>query len=117
MEEFVEKMLVAPLLCGVCFVAVAAIMYFFPPMKVNMFYGYRTRSSMSSQDRWDFSQRYSAIQMFRGAIMLILISFTGYFLKFPDKTTNYIGAALVLIVTGFVIWSTEKAIKQKFPQQ
>ena len=55
--EYCNQML---LLVGIVFILAGSIMYVFPPKKINSFYGYRTASSMQSQQKWNFAQTYSA---------------------------------------------------------
>ena len=40
-------------ICGV-------VMMYFPPRKINPFYGYRTARACKNQRNWDFAQRHSA---------------------------------------------------------
>lgn len=115
MMEKLAQILFLPFLVGAIFTVTAAITYFFPPKNINYLYGYRTENSMKSQERWDFAQRLSSVNMFRLGLVLVAASLTG--LLFPmDETVNLI-AGLVLMAAG-VIWlfrSTERAIKNKFP--
>lgn len=44
-----------------------------PPKRINSLYGYRTRASMATQERWDFAQKASAVRSrFWGWVMLAL---------------------------------------------
>ena len=61
-------------LCGLVFCVVALILYKFPPKKINHLYGYRTAKSMSSQERWDFAQKYSALRMLESGIVLLVLA-------------------------------------------
>ncbi|WP_371815917.1 SdpI family protein [Flavobacterium sp. CS20] len=46
--------------------------YFNHPKKINIFYGYRTKSSMKSQKHWDFAHFYSGkLFILLGVILLI----------------------------------------------
>jgi len=95
---------------------VAAVMYLYPPKKINYLYGYRTTRSMKSQEHWDFAQRFSAMQMIRGAVTLIIISLLGYWLPFDLNAQTIIGLSMVGIMVTWMFISTEKAIKKEFPQ-
>ena len=44
-----------------------------PPVKVNHWYGYRTRMSMKNRDTWDFAHRYAGkIWLITGWIILLV---------------------------------------------
>jgi len=91
--------------------------YFFaknPPKDINPLYGYRTKRSMSSQEKWDFAQIYSAKEMIKHGKYLMLGSLLGLFLQ-PGETFSIISAVvLILLSCIFLIVNTEKKIKQKF---
>lgn len=42
-----------------------AVLYIYPPRKINPLYGYKTKSSMKNQARWNFAQKYAAKLMLR----------------------------------------------------
>lgn len=91
-----------------------AILHFFPPKKINYWYGYRTSASMRSQERWDFAQKYSA----RGLVLLGLALMA---VSLIDKLFNIslaleIFIALGLLIAGVigVILRVEKALKERF---
>lgn len=115
MMDQLLQILLLPFLVGAIFTVTAAITYFFPPKNINYLYGYRTESSMKNQERWDFAQRLSSVKMFRLGLMLVAVSMAG--LLFPmDETTNIIvGIALLIAGVVWLFWSTERAIKNKFP--
>ncbi|MDA0356796.1 MAG: SdpI family protein, partial [Bacteroidetes bacterium] len=58
---FDNPLFLIPSTSGLIFMLAGFIMLKLPPKKINSLYGYRTRSSMKNQERWDFSQKYSAI--------------------------------------------------------
>jgi len=61
------------ILSGATFVLMAALMRYRPPRKINQLYGYRTRASMASQERWDYAQQASAARSrFWGWVMVAL---------------------------------------------
>ncbi|MCW4469134.1 SdpI family protein [Flavobacterium sp. MFBS3-15] len=114
MEEFVDNIFFVSLMCGVVFLVASAIMHFFPPKEINYLYGYRTPASMKTQERWDFAQHYSTKQMFKAAMGLIALSFTGYFFDLPTTVNVSIGLALIVLSAFYMFITTEKAIKSKF---
>lgn len=66
------------LLTGLIFVAMAELTRRYPPRKINHLYGYRTKASMSSQERWDFAQQAASLRSrFLGWVMVGLAA-VGY---------------------------------------
>lgn len=113
--EWTTNLLQLPLLCGIVFLLAAAVMYFFPPKKINNWYGYRTSSSMKSEDRWQFAQRFSSLKMMTGGAFLGAASFLGLVIKIDEKFQQVLGVVLPLSVVFYILWSTERSLKNKFP--
>lgn len=107
--EWTENINQLPLLTGSIFIIVGFIMYRFPPKKINMFYGYRTMNSMKTQERWDFSQKYSAKELMKFGGIILPLCFLGLY-DFPE---NYIN--IIVIFAVFIpILTTEIALRKKF---
>ena len=104
-------------LVGIIFSITAAIVYFFPPKKINNLYGYRTSSSTRSQDAWDFSQRFSAIKMVQIGLFLFASSFINILVPMSHKQSVTTGTILIIIACVYLIWSTEMALKKQFPNE
>ncbi|MAZ25976.1 MAG: hypothetical protein CL868_02725 [Cytophagaceae bacterium] len=104
-------------LTGVIFVITAMISRRFPPKNINHFYGYRTKASMKNQERWDFAQDFSMVKMKNTGYVMILLAVL--FLIFD---LDFIGAPWqvffsICILLGccvYLIFTTEKALKEKF---
>lgn len=103
-------------LCGGVFLLAAALMLVFPPKKINFLYGYRTVASMKSQERWEFAQKYSTIQMMKSSLFMIVASFAGYL--FPDSVYIHLIVSGVIITAAVVYMfiSTEKELKKRFSE-
>lgn len=116
MENFITNIFQISLLCGICFLVAAALMYVFPPKKINFLYGYRTVASMKSQERWEFAQRYSTIQMVKVSIAMIVVSFTGYL--FPDSVLARLIGSFIITIAGVVYMfiTTEKELKKRLKE-
>jgi uncharacterized membrane protein len=109
MMNWIENLNQLPLLTGSIFIIAGFIMLRFPPKKINMFYGYRTISSMKSQERWDFSQKYSAKELMKFGGVILPFCLLGL-LDFPEKYVN-----IIVILAVFVpILTTEIALRKKF---
>lgn len=102
------------LLCGLVFFIMGGIMYKWPPKNINGLYGYRTGSSMQSQERWVFAQRFSAIQMMKAGGALILVSLILALLQVGIEVITTVGTVLLLACTGYLLFSTERALKKNF---
>lgn len=114
LEDRIDSVL---FLSGLVFIIASLILYKFPPKKINNFYGYRTTSSMKSQIKWDFSQKYSAVKMLQTGLALILFSFINHAAFISSKFSNFISIGLLIFGCIYLFLSTEKAIKKKFPNQ
>ena len=115
MDWLYENVLFLPFLIGIIFMITGGILYQFPPKKINYLYGYRTTASMKSQQRWDFSQRYSAKKMVQAGVLFFVLSFIGLFLPSTDFIQLGVGLPLALCSCLFMFFTTERALKKKFP--
>lgn len=114
MEDFIANIFQISLVCGVCFLIAAALMYIFPPKKINWLYGYRTVASMKSNERWEFAQKYSTIQMFKASVFMILFSFTGFL--FPDSVPGRLFGSFIIAIGAvcYMFITTERELKRRF---
>lgn len=103
-----------PILTGLTFVIAGIIMIIIPPKKINSLYGYRTSSSMKSQERWDFSQKYVAQELIKFGAILTLSSILGLVYDFSENISTIMGLGFMLIAVIFLILKIEKAIKIRF---
>lgn len=100
---------------GIIFTIAGFILYKFPPKKINHLYGYRTRTSMQSQERWDFAQKYSAKKMMQGGIILILSAWAGFHFQLDESKHALIGLLIVIFITAFILFITEKKLRKINP--
>ena len=110
-----DNILFLPALTSPIFLIAGFVMYHFPPKKINYLYGYRTNSSMKSQERWDFAQKYSSIQMIKLAISMFIISILFSVFSFKEETNLIIGITILLLTIVYLGFKVEKAIKVNFP--
>lgn len=101
-------------LTGATLMVVGMITLKWPPQKINWIYGYRTMSSMKSQDRWDFAQRYSAKGMIWFGTIQLLISLFSFFFNPNEGIGVVIGLVLLMTLTIVLIAKTEWKIKKRF---
>ena len=102
---------------GLVFALLGFLMYRFPPKKINMFYGYKTATSMKNQKQWDFAQKYSGKLMVYNGFILIVISFVSLFFNIEEKIETFIGIGFILTCIFIILFFTEKAIKQQFKNE
>lgn len=103
-----------PFICGWIFLIMSAVATIFPPKKINALYGYRTPGSMRSQERWDFAQKYSNRRMAEAGVLLILLSSVKLIFGDSPGAELGIGFGLLFGFTGYILFTTERAIKNKF---
>ncbi len=104
------------ILIGGIYTIVGFTTYIFPPRKINYLYGYRTSSSMKSLERWKFAQAYSTRLMIFLGLILVVISALGLLITFTNVIDFYIGFSLFILSIGFLFYKTERALKEKFPE-
>ncbi len=86
----------------------------FPPKKINSLYGYRTSSSMKNQERWDFSQIYSAKEMIKIGFINIFIGMLGIIYYPIEKTGMILGLTILFLSIIILLFRVEVALKRKF---
>lgn len=101
-------------LVGFTFMLGGYIQQRFPPKAINGFYGYRTSSSMKSQDRWDFAQQYSAKEIMRYGAVLFIAGWIISYLQSPRGIFLWVATSLIFAIIFLLIYRTEKAIKNRF---
>lgn len=112
--KILNPLFVVPLVTGACFLLGGLLMRRFPPKSINSLYGYRTPASMKSQERWDFAQRYSAVEMMKCSVLLMLTSLAGLWYHPDDAITTIIIVVFILMVAALLIMRVERAIRKKF---
>ncbi|ADY54124.1 hypothetical protein Pedsa_3595 [Pseudopedobacter saltans DSM 12145] len=99
---------------GVIFIICGLILIKYPPKSINAFYGYRTRSSMKTLERWNFSQVYSAREMIRLGSIMLIISLISLISPLSDLFNMITCLATLALACIALIFKTERAIKKKF---
>lgn len=114
MEVFIEKITGIFFLSGVIFLVAGIILYSFPPKKINHLYGYRTKRSMNSQEAWDFAQKDSAKQMFKAGVIMIILGVVTLLAETNEVFNLIAGLAALIGSAVYVLYFTEKKLKDKF---
>lgn len=103
-------------LTGAIFIVAAVIMMAFPPRKINALYGYRTRTSMKSQQHWDFAQRYSSRRMIEAGLAMIILAAIIDFVGISPAVGTMISLSLLGLTAVYLLLCTERALNKKFPE-
>lgn len=82
---------------------------YFPPKKINSLYGYRTSTSMKSQENWKLANSYSAHFFLITMALLLAISLLLEWINF--KATILLAFLLVISIV-LMILLTEKKLKR-----
>lgn len=115
--EWTENILQLPLLLAIIYIIAGTIFFLSPPKKINRWYGYRTPNSMASQDNWDFSQKFAAVEMVKCGVIIALISFLGFIVPNIQEYNLVICIISLLIAIIVPIARTEITLRKKFPKQ
>ncbi len=103
-------------LMGLSFVLLGFLLGKYPPKKINHIYGYRTKGSMKSQERWDYAQVYSSAEMVKhGLIMGLLGLILGVTTDLDGISSVVIFLALLTLSCVALVVRTEQSLKKKFP--
>lgn len=114
MEDWINPWVIILVTTGVLIAIFGYVFLKFPPKRINWFYGYRTSSSMKSQERWDFAQGHSAREMIRTGLLMVPAGLLGGWLSLKPVVLAFISIPVILVFTGTMIFRTERALKKKF---
>ena len=115
MEEFTAHIAIPSLITGIVFSLLGWAFYQNPPAEINGWVGYRTKSCMKSQERWNFAQKYSAKQMSLCGTLMVVLSLLSYFIPVDTEYKQIGGLVLLVLSALYMIVLTEIALKKKFP--
>ncbi len=111
---FDNPLFLIPFITGLVFIITGVILFRLPPKKINGFYGYRTFSSMKSQERWGFAQLYGAKELIKSGIILTVLSLIRWIYN-PDENIGVaLGMGILIAAIVFLLYRVESAIKNKF---
>lgn len=102
------------ILYGLIFISAGLLLILKPPKKINGIYGYRSALSMSSQERWDFAQYFSGIQMRNAGFAMCAASLLGIVFPMNEILAVMVSLGFLLLAAVILIRRTERALKEKF---
>ena len=101
-------------LISIVFFIAGYLLQKYPPKKINSIYGYRTRNSQASQERWDFAQQYSAKLMMKLSTVAFLIAPLALIIN-PDEAIAAVITILVVIgISVRLVFKVEDELDRKF---
>ena len=112
--EFSSPIFIICISTGIIFILTGFLTQRFPPKQINNIYGYRTKSSKKSKERWDFAQAYSSTLMIKLGIVLCFISALGLVVYFEEIVSVLMALIFILLIAITLVWRTENALKNKF---
>lgn len=110
---FTDSIYFTPLIIGPILIIAGWLIMTFPPKKINYWYGYRTRASMKSQQRWNFAQTYSGYWMTIWGAVMGAGAGLGYLLA-PEilKGKFWVGLLVMLFFVAIPIIQTERQLRK-----
>jgi hypothetical protein len=108
--------LVMHLFIGPVILGIAIFFRVYPPAEINHTYGYRTATSMRSQEAWDEAQRYSANAMMIAGAAVVLYQLLSALTMKPALSLGTSVAVLLLAIFA-VVPITEAHLKNTFDGQ
>lgn len=110
--EFSNPLFLILSLSGLIFLIAGYIMLKYPPKKINNLYGYRTRQSMESQEKWDVAQLYSSREIIKQGWYAISIAVVGLFLNPNNMLSMFLAVGIILFSIIVLFVKTEKELKK-----
>ena len=101
---------------GLIFYVAGYIQFKYPPKKINHFYGYRTKTSMRSQEVWNYAQTFSAKKIKLLGVYLFFGGILAYFISIDQFYGMWTGILLVIVSPVLLIFQIEKQLKRRFPK-
>lgn len=102
---------------GLIFLLAGYIQHRFPPKKINHLYGYRTSTSMKSQESWDFAQQYSAKKMMRMGTYITALGLLSWIIDLQLLWSAGIALTIVTIGPLLMLFKVESELKKRFPKK
>lgn len=90
------------------------IFYFFPPKKINAFYGYRTNRSMKNNTIWQYANTFFTKQFLLYSAISFIASLA---LTFLGKDITWQPMAIVLLSLAVSVIKTEQELNKNFDEE
>ena len=112
--NFLNPIFIIGITTGPILLLAGLIMLYKPPKKINDFYGYRTKQSMKNQAHWDFAQEFSSQKLIQSGFYYSLSALPFLFFEVGEVSAIIVSIILLVVFIGYPLYTTEKALKEKF---
>jgi uncharacterized membrane protein len=112
--SWTNPLFIIPLAAGPLYMLIGSALLKFPRPDINFIIGYRTKSSMKSQERWDFAQRFSAREMINSGAFCTTSTALGLIIEAEEVVGVIIAITIVVGFALLPIARTEIALRSKF---
>lgn len=102
---------------GLIFFLAGYVQQLFPPKKINHLYGYRTATSMQSQESWDFAQQYSAKKMMIMGAYIFALGLLSCIIDLQPLWSVGIALTIMIISPLLMLFKVESELKKHFPKK
>ena len=109
-----EPLAMISISAGTIFILVGLFLNRFPSKKINPIYGYRSKASMHSQERWNFSQPLAGRMLAQAGVASSMIGVLSLFVTIPENWQPGLAIGGVIVNAAWPILLTEKAIRDRF---
>ncbi|WP_369414879.1 SdpI family protein [Mangrovivirga halotolerans] len=100
---------------GVIIICIGLILKKWPPKTPNWAYGYRSKSAIKSQERWDFAQLYASKKLTSTGIITVCLAFTDLLFEISETGGLFLSLGYLFVIFFVIYFKTEAAIKNRFP--
>jgi uncharacterized membrane protein len=109
-----HPLFILTIIVGPVFMITGLVLHQFPPREINFIYGYRTRNSMRSMERWRYAQKYAAGIITGIGVMYLLAGLGLCSSELDIMNALIVGLLLLLGLCSSIYWIVERKLKQKF---
>ncbi|MDG1040344.1 MAG: SdpI family protein [Polaribacter sp.] len=90
----------------------SVVFYFFPPKKINSFYGYRTNKSMKNEEIWHFANSFFNNTLVKYASISFAVALLFVFITAVDVTWQPM--VFLLLTLAVAVFKTEQKLSENF---
>jgi uncharacterized membrane protein len=99
---------------GAVLFIIAMLVRRFPPLRMNQWYGYRTRRSLSSPEAWKEANAFAGRLLLWGALLVLNTGITCWLLVTTPDTALLIVSVITALVLIAVPLATEQRLRALF---
>lgn len=110
-----HPLILIPLIVSPVFILAGCILWIKPPRKINTLYGYRTKSTMENQERWDYAQPMAGRELVKFGLAYFSTLLLGFIFENVNESLGVVIAiSLLLIGVVMLFIRLERKMKKKF---